>query len=125
MFVKNFSDRKRWLSGTIVKTASPVSLRVKLDDGRRRRYHQDQLRYRTVNEDTPEMSTVGVDDSIPITLPTQTSSENGQIAGSATASVPPEPTTSAQPSEQSDVRQSRRYPQRQRTQRQHYDPGLN
>ena len=57
--------------GTIVATAGPVTFCVKLDD---HRYHQDQLRHRAVDE-TPEISSVGSDDSVPITLPTQSTSD--------------------------------------------------
>ena len=51
VFVKKFSAGRRWLPGKIVYRTGPVSFRVKLDDGRLRRYHQDQLRPQEVEEE--------------------------------------------------------------------------
>ena len=48
VFVKNFSRGAKWLSGTVTKVTGPVSYQVKLEDGRIRRCHQDQIRIRIV-----------------------------------------------------------------------------
>lgn len=53
VFVKNFSAGKRWFSGTIVKTAGPVSFRQTCQ------YHQ------TMDEDTPEMSSGSATTAVP------------------------------------------------------------
>ena len=50
VFAKNYGSGDRWLSGKIVKVTGPVSFRVKLDDGRVHRYHQDQLRHQVVDD---------------------------------------------------------------------------
>lgn len=67
VFAKNFGVGCRWLPGKIVKKTGPVSFHVHLEDGRQRRCHQDHLRLRVVDDGTPEMSEVVVDDSFPIT----------------------------------------------------------
>ncbi len=44
MYVKNYGSGNNWLSGSTVKCTGPVSFLVKLQDGRDRCCHQDQIR---------------------------------------------------------------------------------
>ena len=44
VYVKNNGAGSVWLRGTIIETTGPVSFRVKLEDGREWRCHQDHLR---------------------------------------------------------------------------------
>ena len=46
IFARNFGTGHRWLSEDITEKARPVSFRVRLEDGRFRCCHQDQLRHR-------------------------------------------------------------------------------
>ena len=46
VFMKNFGAGQKWLSGKIIQVTGPVSFRVRLEDGREKRCHQDQLRPR-------------------------------------------------------------------------------
>ena len=61
IFVRNYGVGSLWLPAKIVARSGPVSFRVKLDDGRQWRCHQDQLRTRIVRNDPPEMSEVPVE----------------------------------------------------------------
>ena len=61
IFLKNFGAGARWLPGKIVEKSGPVSYHVVLEDGRRKRCHQDQLRSRIVSDGPPEMSEIAVD----------------------------------------------------------------
>ena len=130
VFAKNYGSGDRWLSGKIVKMTGPVSFHVKLDDGRVRRYHQDQLRHQVVDDHTNKMSNVGVDDTIPIAIPVTT--ENTTSNDSLGATIPPGPLTSAESSslvglshEQSNSQPIRRYPLRECTPQERYNPGRN
>ena len=130
VFAKNYGSGDRWLAGKVVKVAGPVSFHVKLQDGRIRRYHQDQLRHQVVDDTTTEMSDVGVDDSIPIAIPVTTG--NSTTNDSIGATEPPGPQTPVEPPssvglshEQSNSQPIRRYPMRERMPRERYDPGLN
>ena len=46
MFAKNHGKGDKWLYGEIFEKSGPLSFKVKLDDGRVTRYHQDHLRKR-------------------------------------------------------------------------------
>ena len=134
VFVKNFGAGLRWLPGEIIKRAGPVSFRVRLEDGRLRRYHQDQLRQREVEDDSPDTSDTGVGDSISVPSQTGETTATPPVADSADtdATTPPD---SAQPSvqtstseneqsnAQSNVQSSHRYPRRNRKPRQVFDAG--
>ena len=61
VFVKNYGSGRRWLPGTIVQITGPVSYQVKLEDGRLRRCHQDQLRQRVTAPDAPTVSDEGLE----------------------------------------------------------------
>ena len=56
IFLKNFGAGQRWLPGQIVEMTGPVSFQVLLEDGRRKRCHQDQLRSRVVDDEHPDTS---------------------------------------------------------------------
>lgn len=50
VYVRNYQSGKRWLPGVIQDKTGPVSFRAKMQDGRVRRCHVDQVRNRTVDE---------------------------------------------------------------------------
>ena len=54
VLVQNYLQGEKWLPGTIEKKTGPVSCTVKLDDGRSRRCHQDQVRKRFKEIAPPE-----------------------------------------------------------------------
>jgi transposase InsO family protein len=54
VFVKNRSSDPAWLPGKVQEVTGPLSYRVKLEDGRLWRCHQDQLRKRPVERE-PEI----------------------------------------------------------------------
>ena len=58
VFVKNYGSGRRWFPGTIVQV---TSYQVKLEDGRLRRCHQDQLRQRVTAPDAPTVSDEGLE----------------------------------------------------------------
>ena len=68
---RNFGAGRRWLAARITSQEGPVSFRVRLEDGRERRCHQEQLRHRLVepNEDTAGMSEPDVDDGTSLSFP--------------------------------------------------------
>ena len=49
VFVRNYQQGEQWVPGVIQDCTGPVSFRVKLQDGRVRRRHLDQVRSRSVN----------------------------------------------------------------------------
>ena len=63
VLVKNYGSGCRWLPARIMEASDPVSFRVRLEDGRLRRCHQDQIRPRLVENETSEMSQTAVDDT--------------------------------------------------------------
>ena len=69
VFVKNFGAGSRWLPGEIVEMSGPVSFHIELEDGRRRRCHQDHLRPRVVEDGGPEMSQLSSEDIFPMPSP--------------------------------------------------------
>ena len=69
IFLKNFGAGARWLPGKIVEKSGLVSYHVVLEDGRRKRCHQDQLRSRIVSDGPPEMSEIAVDADVPVSTP--------------------------------------------------------
>ena len=50
VFVKNFGQGERWLSGKIVSQKGPVTFETELDNGRICQWHQDYLRKRSEEE---------------------------------------------------------------------------
>ena len=61
VFVRNYGVGSLWLPAKIFARSGPVSFRVKLDDGRERHCHQDQLRAQIVRDNSPEMFEVPVE----------------------------------------------------------------
>ena len=82
MFARNYHHGDRWLPGVIQKKTGPVSFLVKLNDGRMRRCHQDQLRKHTV-ELSQELQTESNDTVPPVVIresPSATASESSTAA---------------------------------------------
>ena len=116
VYVKNFGKGQMWLPGKIVKVTGPVSFIVALQDSRQRRCHVDQLRSRESEDEIQEPEMVE-DESIPISLPV--SAENATVD----ATVSTEPQADRLQSAGSSEPVIREYPQRQRKQREWYEPG--
>ena len=135
VFARNFSAGKRWLAAHIVSQAGPVSFRVRLEDGRERRCHQDQLQHRSVEDDrTAELSKEEVGDDVAVPFPSLATVAVAPAPASSIAGEPPEaakPSQLSQPSrssvERSNVQQSaqpiRQYPRRNRHPREMFEPG--
>ena len=134
VFVKNFGAGQRWLPGQIVDVSGPVSFHVLLEDGRRKRCHQDQLRSRVVDDGDPDTTQGGPDSSFPIASPSSSEEaptpqgagppESRQPTDSSTStesntSSPTESSTPVQPTETA----AKRYPRRQRRPREWFEPG--
>ena len=132
VLVKNFGQGSRWLPGKIIEFSSPGSFKVRLEDGRMKRCHQDDLRKRLVEEES-EMSQLAPQVS---TTDSGTPAETSEVQ-TDTLQVPPgsepEPPpavsrtdsnarTSDSNSRSSDT-SNQRYPRRHRKKRQHYEPG--
>ena len=144
IFARNFGTGRRWLPGDIIERAGPVSFRVRLEDGRFRHCHQDQLRHREVEEDTPDTPDTGVDDSNLSPIPTPVSGDNvtppvadtdspGMVSPSVNVPIRVPLDNSqheqsniqpnVQPTDPSNNQPTPRYPRRNRKPRQVYDPG--
>ena len=111
----------------------PVSFQVLLEDGRRKRCHQDQLRCRVVDDERPDTSQGSSEVDFPFTSPSS-GEEN------LPPSVSTEPPASRQPDDSfaqissptelnahthpSEVN-TQRYPRRQRKQREWFEPETN
>ena len=117
VFLKNHGIGHNWLPGTIIKTTGPVSYSVRLEDGRVRRCHQDQLRSRVTDEDTQEMSEVMQDDSVPSAIPVTVES-TVTPQSDIPHSEPTEPQSSA-------TSVTHTYPRRNRKPREWFEPGSN
>ena len=77
VFVRNYHHGDRWLPGCIEQRTGPVSFKVRLEDGRTRRCHQDQVRNRSV--EMPQELHTEPDTTIPTTVssePSTTSTES-------------------------------------------------
>ena len=137
VMVRNQSAGPKWLPGVIVERSGPVSFHVQLEDGRRRRCHQDQLLSRTVDvrqDDENEVSSnadstptlicpvpPGPEQSEPAATPVQLEA-NTEANELNTESNESNIVTSDQaPTETNE----RRYPRRTRTVREHFEPGHN
>ena len=132
IFLKNFAGLG-WLPGKIVEKSGPVSFHVLLEDGRRKRCHQDQIRPRVVRDGHPEMSEIEADDVITptpsVAVPTTGAPASEQ---ELVQPVPPDPAPAHVCSSPSHVQTSpvsysnvRRYPRRQRKPRELFEPGKN
>lgn len=145
IFLKNFTG-SGWLPGKIVETTGPVSFVVLLEDGRRKRCHQDQIRARVVGDGPPEMSEIAVETGVetsgnPIELSQEQNHETPQPDNGPAQLRVPEPANDTRtpptgtndrrtPPIDTNVRQTsqngtnvRRYPRRQRKQRDIFQPG--
>lgn len=121
VFVRNYHHGKRWLPGEIERITGPVSFLVKLNDGRQRRCHQDQIRRRTVTLPPPPDQTdaeILEDVVIPSTEPPAPS-----VPADATPIVHPEqvPTSVATPARPLTT-ELKTYPKRDRIPRTWYEP---
>ena len=111
VFIRNFQAGDKWVPGVISKKTGPVSFVVQLSDGRERRCHQDQLRFRTVDVTVEELietetpSPHSEDIELPSPSDTNVPSSSDQV--SPTPSEPPPRKT---------------YPTRVRTTVQRYEP---
>ena len=99
VLVKNYGSGCRWLPGRIMEASGPVSFRVRLEDGRLTRCHQDQIRPRLVENETSEMSQTAVDDTLPTASTSSGTSEEAVPATAELAQDPPETDSRVQPSE--------------------------
>ena len=154
VFVKNHGEGEKWLPGVITKCTGPVSFHVKLNDGRERCCHQDQLRSRFSQVDPeleeesetptaadnfdlnlpPAAEVVPVQPTPTVTTPAAPDPTPETVAPSGTMPEGPPPgvtpdvqTTGQTPEGQSpqSVPPRKTYPQRNRTARQWYEPGQN
>lgn len=114
----------------------PVTYQIELENGRRRKCHQDYLRERVVTDGGSEMSAVMSDESLGfdttssgVAIAQGTSSES---QSSSPATVPTQSqqcndsVTSSTPSQSVETETAnRRYPRRHRKPRQWYEPGTN
>jgi len=94
VFVRNYQAGKQWLPGVIERTTGPVSFLVKLDDGRQRRCHQDQVRKCTVAvpPSTVQSDADILEDIVVPSIPNETSQtpppSSGEQSDSQTSSAP-------------------------------------
>ena len=80
VLVRNYHNGERLLPGVVEKKTGPVSYDVRVADGRHRRCHQDQIRFRSV--DIQERVTLELDVYLPpvvIANPTTTTTPNPMI----------------------------------------------
>ena len=114
--------------------SGPVSFHVLLEDVRRKRCHQDQLRSRVVDDGDPDTTQGGPDSNFPIASPSSSEEaptpqgtgppESCQPTDSSTStesntSSPTESNTPVQLTETA----AKRYPRRQRRPREWFEPG--
>ena len=131
MFLLRTGTGSRWLPGEIVEMSGPVSFHVELEDGRRRRCHQDHLRPRVVEDGGPEMSQLSSEDSFPMpspSIPQETSSDtqalqdNGpQVPQQSNRSANPAPPSSPQSAAAETA--THRYPRRNRKTTERFETG--
>ena len=101
VFVRNYHGGDRWIPGVIQKKTGPVSLLVRLSDGRERRCHLDQVRKRSVAVEIPPVVVepeIVIPSVIPSSLPvnpsvaTPSPANDSVVDGSPSpAAVDPEP----------------------------------
>ena len=127
VFVQNYHHGARWLPGVIEQRTGPVSCKVRLEDGRIRRCHQDQVRNRFV--EIPLESPTESDTTTPAMVssePSTASAESPTITSGAasetdkSSNTPPETTdagTSNAPTET-----ARTYPKRTRNPVARFEP---
>ena len=129
VFVKNFGAGRRWLLGRIVEMSGPVSFYVLLEDGRRKRCHQDQLRSRVADGGEPGTSQGDPDSSFPVTsfpsseeTPPQGTEPPDSFQTVDSPTPTPSPTESNTPVQPTETT-AQRYPRRQRKPTVRFEPG--
>ena len=134
VLVKNYGAGCKWLPGKILDTLGPLSFHVLLEDGRRRRCHQDQLRQREVSDETSDMSQISLED-IPIASPPPLESTDAAVEIPTSQTTPPDTSNPVEPPEPAETTETdlpppptetvvHRYPHRFRKPRECFDPGL-
>ena len=127
VFVRNYHHGARWLPGVIEQRTGPVSCKVRLEDGRIRRCHQDQVRNRFV-EMPPELPTE-FDTATPATVSSEpsTNSTESPTTNSGAASeidkpsnAPPETTDAG--TNNAPTETARTYPVRSRNPVDRFEP---
>ncbi|XP_060520646.1 uncharacterized protein K02A2.6-like isoform X2 [Cylas formicarius] len=56
VFVRSYAPGQRWLPSTVIESTGPLSYKVKTPDGKITRRHTDQIRPRTLTEETVPVS---------------------------------------------------------------------
>ena len=69
MYVRNYQPGSSWLPGEVQERTGPVSFRIKMQDGRIRRCHVNQVRKRSVEEPLAPEVQVEVPNSLTEVLP--------------------------------------------------------
>ena len=127
VFVRNYHHGNRWLPGVIEQKTGPVSFKVRLESGRIRRCHQDQVRNRSVEvsqESHTELGTTAPDtgSSEPSTTSTESPTTDSEAANETATlnKTPPEPTDKA--ADNSPTETARTYPKRSRNPVDRFEP---
>ena len=85
MFAKNHGKGDKWLYGEIVEKSGPLLFKVKLDDGRVARYHQDHLQKRSCSKpELPlqeEVSEPAVIPALPEVIPISNEVDSEAVTG--------------------------------------------
>ena len=127
VFVRNYHSGDKWMAGEIQEKSGPVSFCVKLQDGRIRRCHVDQVRYRSVR--VPLVPEVADSPIVPVpvaserltTEPVQASSPETGVEESEESSETPCPSSESESNALSPA-EVRVYPKRVRRPLDRYEP---
>ena len=144
VLVRNFGAGQKWLLGEIFEKTGPVSYRVRLENGDRRRCHLDQLRLRQVSADGQGASefadssdSVGGDSDVPSfssspeceavstesTEPQSQTQDRTQDTNSPSSQASVRTDSSSSPMVQSETT-VHKYPRRDRRPRTIFDPSM-
>ena len=124
VFVRNHNQGDRWLSGTIIETSGPLSYKVRVQNGRDMRCHQDHLRKRDEVNTPPPTPESEEDTDLPIGDTPAPAEDGPHPPGGAPAdtdsstesSTSDTSGTSGTPNVDSPTPRVRTYPSRARTQ---------
>ena len=125
VYVKNHRPGPSWLPGRIVESTGPLSFRVRLEDERIWRCHQDHLRRRVTNAESTQVPSPLLDGvASPAEVDMDTSETN------ANETPPPEEqntdseqsTTIEQTPQSTSATNTRVYPKRAHVPPKHYEP---
>ena len=120
VFVRNYQRGERWVPGVIQAATGPVSFGVRMQDGRTRRCHQDQVRTRSVDV-PPVVATEALEIPVKETSsnepPVTSQSSESSVPESVEPPVPPQTVEPSQPATSVKV-----YPKRSRKTVDRYDP---